>query len=277
MRTKKGLRIWHNPRNGFKGIELHYTADPDKRTDEWLEQAKFGMDEKNWATEFELSWETYGGEPVYGSEFNKDLHIVKSLKADPDVPFLFRGWDFGGNHSAVVCQHVDGQLRVLAEFPNRGFNTRVIAKEIVDECTRMFGDNFKWTEFIDPSGLWEGKTSTGMACADVMRGLGLDIVPGIQEPTKRIDAVMKLLVSMKNGKPCFLIDSSCSMLINGFCGGYHYPEKVTKNQKSNKPDKNDYSHIHDALQYVCTRLGHQAMTNDYLNELAGIDDIRFNF
>ena len=251
----QGLETWINPKNKFACVRLHYTADPAKRTDEWREQAKFGMTAKAWATEFELKWEVYAGEPVYGAEFNRTLHVFDSvISPNEQVPLLFRGWDFGGNHSCVVAQYVDGHLDILKEYANVGFNTRRIAQDIQEDCAITYGDHYRWVEFIDPSGLHEGKTSTGMACADVMRELGMTVHPGEQDPTRRIDAVMKMLVTMKSGRPMLKMNPTCRMLISGFEGGYHYPETEKKNQKMNRPEKNDHSHIHDATQYLCTRI-----------------------
>jgi hypothetical protein len=253
--SKKGYRIWTNKVNGFRCVELHYAADPAKTSDEWKKKAKHGLSQKAWDTEMELSWETYSGEGVYSSEFNKELHIAKeALLASEDNPTLVRGWDFGGNHSCVVVQYIDGQVRVLREYANLGYNTRKIAKDIAEDCKAVYGHHFRYVEVIDPSGLHEGKTSTGLACADVMRELKMNIVPGIQDVSRRVDSVMQFLTSLRGGVPGLLLDPSCKMLIDGFMGGYHYPEKETKNQKRNNPEKNEYSHIHDALQYACTRI-----------------------
>jgi hypothetical protein len=43
------------------------------------------------------------------------------------------------------------------------------------------------------------------------------------------------------------------MVIEGFIGGYHYAFNKFGQLKI-EPEKNEYSHIHDALQYVCTRI-----------------------
>ena len=251
----KGYEIWKNNNNGFACMRLHYSADPLKRSKEWKKQAMFGMDQKTWNTEMELSWEVYTGAGVYSSEFNREMHVSKlPLSPNKNNPVLMRGWDFGGNHSAIIMQYVGGRIKVLKEYANMGYNTRRIAKEIVEDCNLTFGPDYRYIEVIDPSGLHEGKTSTGMACADVMRELGLTVIPGEQDPSRRIDAVMQFLISTVKGKPGIEIDPSCRMLIDGFAGGYHYPEKETKNQRRNKPEKNEYSHIHDALQYACTRV-----------------------
>lgn len=265
---KKNIGFKHgiNKGNGFAWVQLHYTADPAKRSQEWKQRAKHGMSEKAWLTEMELSWESYAGEPVYGSEFNRELHIMdETFEPDPEYPQLLRGWDFGGNHSCVVAQYLNGTLYVLDEYANMGYNTRRIATQIQEDCALRWGENFTFTDIIDPSGMWEGKTSDGKACADIMRELGMELIPGEQDPSRRIDAVMRLLVTMQGGKPKLQLNSSCKMLIEGFLGGYAYPEKIGKNVKKAKPEKGEHSHIHDALQYVATKL--DARSDAFLAEI----------
>ena len=61
---------------------------------------------------------------------------------------------------------------------------------------------------------------------------------------------------MAEGKPAFLIDRRCSMLIKGFEGGYAYRRmEVSGERFADKPDKNMYSHVHDALQYMLLGAG----------------------
>ena len=51
--------------------------------------------------------------------------------------------------------------------------------------------------------------------------------------------------------PGLLIDPECPILIEGFNGGYMYPEKALEIEPTQiRPLKNKYSHPHDALQYV---------------------------
>jgi hypothetical protein len=45
------------------------------------------------------------------------------------------------------------------------------------------------------------------------------------------------------------------MLRDGFRGDYHYRRMQTSEERyTEEPEKNEYSHPHDALQYLCTRL-----------------------
>lgn len=262
----QGLVIGKNPGNGFTTVRLHYTADPAKRSDEWKRKAFYGMSQKAINTEFEISWETFAGDPVYEGQFNREVHVLgERREPDPEFPTLIRGWDFAGNHSCAVVQYVRGRIYVIDEFPNMGYNTLRIAQDVVEECNMRYGAGFRYVEVIDPSALHEGKTAQGMSCAMVMsnsptepdpirRGLGLNVQLGIQNPDARKNAVMSYLMSNVKGKPALNLNPECHMLSAGFIGGYHYPEKETQNQKRNRPVKNEYSHIHDALQYACTRV-----------------------
>ena len=57
---------------------------------------------------------------------------------------------------------------------------------------------------------------------------------------------------MVDGEAGLLLSPSCKMLRKGFSGGYAYKRvRVTGDERyHDKPDKNAYSHPHDALQYL---------------------------
>jgi hypothetical protein len=56
---------------------------------------------------------------------------------------------------------------------------------------------------------------------------------------------------MVEGKPALLIDRRCPQLIKGFEGGYSYKRmEVSGERYADKPDKNMFSHVHDAAQYL---------------------------
>jgi len=59
-----------------------------------------------------------------------------------------------------------------------------------------------------------------------------------------------------DGKPGFLLDKQCINLKKGFNGGYHYRRIQTSGDRyDEKPNKNRYSHVHDALQYLMIGAG----------------------
>jgi hypothetical protein len=63
-------------------------------------------------------------------------------------------------------------------------------------------------------------------------------------------------------KPQFQIDPRCEVLRKGFRGRYQYKRiKITGSGERyhDVPDKNEFSHPHDALQYVATRVFGEAV------------------
>lgn len=250
-----GFAVHRNPKNGFVVVEIDYYADPAKRDPEWVNEERRKMPPKQWAVEMERSWETYSGKAVYDKVFYRHLHVLSTPQVtDPNFP-IFRGWDFGGSQSCVIGQIIGPRLTILDELPNGGLNTRTFAPEVIAFCNQRYGTDYHYIDVVDPSSFWEGKTAEGKACTDVMRQFGIvPIAAPTNDPQKRTDAVSELMLRLVDGRPCLLLNPHCSMLIKGFEGGYHYPEKPTQARRMDRPVKNLYSHIHDALQYVALRM-----------------------
>jgi len=80
---------------GIHVVRLHYTADPEKRSDEWKQAAAAGMSSRAWAKEYEIDWTVASGLPVYGDVFVREIHVAKEpLLAYPERA-IYRGWDYG--------------------------------------------------------------------------------------------------------------------------------------------------------------------------------------
>src|SRR4051812_27103138 len=60
---------------------------------------------------------------------------------------------------------------------------------------------------------------------------------------------LRRLVDLKPGR---MISPACKVLRKGFAGGYHFKRvKVTGDERyHDTPNKNEFSHVHDALQYA---------------------------
>jgi hypothetical protein len=88
-----------------------------------------------------------------------------------------------------------------------------------------------------------------MTLVDALKNAGFKCVkPPSNKPDLRIQAVERLLTQQLDGKAMFLVSPECTSLIKGFRSGYRY--KVKKNgELEDSPDKNESSHVHDALQY----------------------------
>jgi hypothetical protein len=94
-------------------------------------------------------------------------------------------------------------------------------------------------------------------CFDMLRDRGIHIQAGEQDPTIRIESVRKLLNTLRSGRPQLQIGPRCEVLRNGFRGRYQYKGiKITLSGERyhNVPDKNEFSHPHDGLQYVAMKV-----------------------
>ena len=108
----------------------------------------------------------------------------------------------------------------------------------------------------DPAGDFRAQTDESTPF-QILRGAGLKAVPAPSNSVDlRLEAVASQLTKMSEGLPAFLIDRRCQTLVKGFQGGYCYRRmQVSGERYDDKPEKNMYSHIHDALQYMMLGAG----------------------
>ena len=78
-----------------------------------------------------------------------------------------------------------------------------------------------------------------------------------QDLTLRRAAVVSCLTRLVDGKPGLVDSPACHTLRTGFQGAYCYRRlRVTGDERyTDKPDKNRFSHPHDALQYLLSGAG----------------------
>uniref|UniRef100_A0A6M3L0Z4 Putative terminase n=2 Tax=viral metagenome TaxID=1070528 RepID=A0A6M3L0Z4_9ZZZZ len=187
---------------------------------------------------------------------------------------LFRGWDNTGHSPACVVVQVPvknpRQIQVLKEFFTEEESMVDFGKRVKATCARDF-PNAEYFDWSDPSGhdsVNEQKDGTRKSNAELLyEECGLKLEKSIQSVDARINAVDSQLGERPKGDPGLLIDPGCSGLLNGFLGGYYYPE--IRGQPGNyrdSPLKNKWSHRHDALQYVVVKLRHEEIDDDDCGE-----------
>jgi hypothetical protein len=191
------------------------------------------------------------GKPVY-PEYSDTIHCrsCSPIKAKP----IRRGWDFGLTPACTFSQMLpSGQWIVFDEMTSDSMGVDRFSDDVLTHCAEEY-DGWEFEDFGDPAGASRAETDE-RTCFEIMRGKGIAVVPGEQTPTIRIESVKKPLNTMLGGQPGFLLDPKCKMLRRGFMGGYQFRRLQTSKEKYvEKPDKNDYSHPHDALQYDATKL-----------------------
>ncbi len=244
----EGVNIWRNPQNKFVIFELHYTADPKKRSNEWREAIKSKLPIRDWKREYELQWDSYDGLPVYADWRKKD-HGRPNLDAQIGLPLL-RGWDFGLTPACVVAQLQGRTLVVLHEFTELNMGADRFSELVLPKCQILY-PGFKWIDCIDPAGANRDQSDEG-SCAKILDSKGLQCIPGAYAFEERKKSVTRFLTTFDESGANFQLDiRNCPVLLRGFEGGYRYPDSVLgKEPERLKPLKDEHSHPHDALQYI---------------------------
>lgn len=201
------------------------------------------------------------GKQVY-PEWSEDLHL--SQTTIPVIPgrTVYVGLDFGQTPAACFGQSdARGQWRDLHEIVTEGLGPKRFARILRNEIASKF-PGMKITQFEfygDPSGAFP----TGNADEtyfEILKAEGFNIRPApTQNPTTRQEAGREPLERMlAGGTPGYQIDPSCKTLIRGFRAGYQYKRlKVSGSVKyDDKPDKNRFSHVHEARQYMLCGAGY---------------------
>lgn len=253
----EGIEVWKNPKNGFFVVDLHYTANPDKRGDEFREALKRTLPVRQYRMEYEKSWETYDGKPVY-EDFNERIHVSSAkLSAQVGLPLLL-GWDSSGLTPACVIAQMQGdRLLVLRESIGLGMGANRFIPHVKTEIAQhfpMIRDLESQTiSFFDPAGFRANEITEETYLAALIAAGFKKIKPGPMTWKKRVEGVTNLLISLSGGQSKIIIDEqSCPILVSGFKGGFRYPDSMSSVEPDKiRPVKDIHSHPHDALQYLC--------------------------
>ncbi len=194
------------------------------------------------------------GRPVY-PEYDDERHLARQdLAALPGVPLLL-GWDFGLTPACVATQLAPGgRLLVLAEFAGQGTGIRRFAREVVAPALRSRFAGLSVQSHGDPAGRARAQTDE-RTCMDELAAAGIPTQPARSNDfTARREAVAGFLAGGEADAPAFLLSPSCTLLRKGFLSGYRYERLPVmsggEERFAERPLKNQYSHIHDALQYA---------------------------
>jgi hypothetical protein len=195
------------------------------------------------------------GRPVYEG-FSEKTHIAKQgLEAGP-LP-VYVGVDFGLTPAAACLQrYPNGRWLCVGEVVAANMGAVRFAQVLKRFLAENFSEN-SVSIYGDPSGDFRAQTDETTPF-EIFHSQGLKIYPApSNDPVVRTEAVNGLLSRMVEGEPGFLIDrDKCPVLVAGFLGGYQYRRlQVTGERYDDKPAKDKFSHVHDALQYAVIGAG----------------------
>jgi hypothetical protein len=222
----------------------YYERLMDGNSDEWIRvhvMSEFGDDQF--------------GQAVYKAAFKNDDHIVDQLHPNPMLPLVL-GMDFGRTPCAVITQmDPRGRMLALNEVTSENMGLHKFLNEKLVPFLGEHYSNYRIFVMGDPAGVAKGQYTEDSAFS-VLKEAGLEALPApTNDPERRIRAVEKRLVHSVGDSAGFLVSrTGCPMLTEGFIRGYRYKKK-RDGELTPYPDKNEFSHIHDALQYAA--LGHQ--------------------
>lgn len=258
-----GIRGWRTG-DGYLVLRLHYTADPEKATEEWTSEQvqgyRGGFEGRDWRREMEIDFTAYAGEPVY-AHFDPD-QSVKPTRYNAQVP-LWRGWDFGYRHPAVVWVQLwpDGTLVYLHElYPTldreqlAGLSTHHLAKLVIEQTERLFPEAVQTGEiydFCDPSGN-QKKDNSDFSAIEILNQFGIDPEWAVVGRKNRINYLRDYVERPEK----FRINPHCTLGIKALSSAYRYPEENAGQADRDIPDlgkkvqEEPYVHLMDALEYI---------------------------
>ena len=195
------------------------------------------------------------GKPVYHS-FKEELHITKNkIDLIPGQP-IWIGVDFGLTPAAVFGQRTTtGKWNIINELVCFEMGVIRFSELLRGEIAKLY-KGYEVMIYGDPAGDFRSQTDERTPF-QIMRNCGLKAIPApSNDVALRIEAVDSTLSRLVDGSPGFNMSTDCINLKKGFNGGYHYRRlQVSGDRYDEKPLKNRYSHVHDALQYLMMGAG----------------------
>ncbi len=195
------------------------------------------------------------GKPVYAM-FAPEVHVGhEEIPVAAGYP-LYIGIDFGLTPAATFGQKVRGRWLIQSELVAFDMGIVRFAEEMRHEISTKYSECPEVLIYGDPAGDFRAQTDESTPF-HILRGAGLRAFPAPSNSVDlRLESVSSVLGKMIEGNSGMLIDRRCIALIKGFEGGYQYRRmEVSGERYADKPDKNMYSHIHDALQYMLLGAG----------------------
>ena len=163
------------------------------------------------------------------------------------------GIDFGRSPSAVFCQQLhSGKWIIFHEIIGKDMGAIRFADILKKDISKNQWDKLTFKFIGDPAGNQMAQVSEHTPFM-MLRAAGINAYPApSNDISVRVEAVESVINRMTDGFPSLSVSPTCTNLISGFEGGYQYKRMyyMGSERYEEKPDKNRFSHCHDALQYA---------------------------
>ncbi|MBM3273874.1 MAG: hypothetical protein FJZ00_01880 [Candidatus Sericytochromatia bacterium] len=252
-RLMEGIECWEN-RNGVVVLKVHHTADPGKRSDEWIEResAKYGGRKSAfWRSEYDIDFGARRGGLVF-SIFSPDRHCIPPFDVPEEWP-KYRVID-PGFRNACACAwftvDYDGNMLLYRELYKQGWKIEALASSIKALSAR---ERYEMT-LIDPSAFAKTLAGGGRSVSDLFIENGVPVSPAYRASHKKDQffPLNELLVPRENGEPCFKVFNSCETFIAEMLQ-YRWKEARDDGFEPEEPVKVD-DHLIDCVLYMAAAL-----------------------
>jgi hypothetical protein len=171
--------------------------------------------------------------------------------------------DFGLTPALVMGQRlVTGQWRIFDEVTTENCGVVRFAEQCSNYMAAQYPEWKVQSGHGDPAGNQRAQTDERTALEIMKEYTRWKWNPApTNDFTMRREVVVGALSRLIDGHPGILVSPKCRMLRKGFSGGYHYKFIKTGNgiQTHEVPNKNQFSHVHDGLQYLLLGGGEAAV------------------
>ena len=192
------------------------------------------------------------GKAVY-PEYKDRMHC-REISVLNGLPIRI-GLDFGFWPAAIFAQKTQrGQWRLLSEICAQDMGLYRFAEQI----QAHLAENYPKMKVIQITGDPAGDARSAMdkeerSTYQILRSIGITATAATSnDPVKRHAAVVGTLTRLIDGEPGFLLDPACKVLRKAMAGGYSYKKLLISgsDRYQEKPNKDRFSHIADAAQYL---------------------------
>lgn len=223
----------------------YYVRQVRGATEEYINVHVLG----NYGTSFE-------GRAVYEQSWNDQVHVSKTaLPALKGLP-VHIGMDFGLTPAAVAGQlSSTGRALLQKEWVSENMGVRQFCEQVLIPGLNESYPGRPRSEFLvwgDPAGKQRSQADSDFSAFSVLAEFGFRVQEaGSNDFLPRKTAVETMLLRMAGGEAALQLDpEGCPTLREAFNGGYCYRRVAASGAYQERPEKNEFSHVSDACQYL---------------------------
>lgn len=191
------------------------------------------------------------GKPVY-PEFAPHFHLVRQAFTPPAGARVVVGVDFGLTPAAAFgYKTVTGAWRWFHELVATDMGAVRFGELLSAEIQRV-ARGCEVVVWCDPAGDDRAQTDERTPIG-ILQAQGIPALAApSNDPVMRREAVASTMTRIIDGAPgCIIDQQSCPTLAKALAGGYCYKRLKTADEKyRDVPDKNEFSHVAEAMQYA---------------------------